>query len=282
MKPCSNKWLWSLGLSLIVVLLCPSCVGDQEKQQSEQSDSDTIYPEAKLTAEIKGRLYELPSPLEVTRMLNEAGAGYIFDITNPPDSVTRYNTERRKALALGIYSADFAYAAAYHRPEETNAFLKCIHILADDLGIIGVYEPGLSDKVKQAGENRDSLISVANRILDHSTEFLAEHDRHYLALLIATGAFTEGMYLTCELMVAADDNTLLTGVIRHQQELLERLLVVLDAFRECEKMKTLSGEVQKLKAVYTNYALIPGQPLPRNQAIAMSDMVEKVRMQILR
>ncbi len=269
-------------LSMLLLVLLVSCTGNQDKRQSGQTDADTLYPEAKLTAEIKTRLYQLPSPFEITKLLNEAGAGYIFDITNPPDSVIRYLTERRKALALGVYSADLAYSATFHRTEETDAFLKCTQKLADNLGISGVYEPGLADRIKMAGESRDSLISLANRLLDNTNRFLADNDRHYMALLIATGAFTEGIFLTCELMVAAEDNTRLTGVIWPQQELLDRLLYVMDAFRECKEMNALSLKVQKLKSLFTDYSLKPGQRLDRQQAIAMSDMVESVRLQILR
>lgn len=272
----------SIITAVTVGLVVWSCGGGTREQSTNTNAADTIYPEQKLSAEVKQEIYSLPTPLEIAGILEKSKAGYIFDITNSPGNTSKYMTEREKALNLGIYTADLAYSATYGQQDATDKFLACTAKLSDELGISGIYEAGLVEKVKRFGNNRDSLVTLVDSVLIHTSSFLASQNRHYLAVLIATGAFVEGLYLTTELNVVADDNILISSAILKQKDHLDKLLTVLGAFRECKKMDALYLKVSSLQSIFTDFGLEPGKALDREKAIALSDLMEKVRNEISR
>ncbi len=271
----------SIIKAVTVGLIVWSCGGGTHEQSTQTSAADTIYPEAKLSAEIKQELYALPTPLEIARILETSKAGFIFDITNPPENAGKYISEREKALNLGIYTADLAYSATFSQQEGTDKFLAITAKLSEELGIAGVYEAGLVEKVRRFGNNRDSLISLVDSVMIRTSSLLSRQNRHYLAILIATGAFVEGLYLTSELNVVAGNNTLISSAILKQQQHLGQLLTVLEAFRECKEMDALYLKVASLQSIFTDSGLEPGKALDKDRAIALSDLVEKVRNEII-
>jgi hypothetical protein len=266
---------------LAMGLVVWSCSGGTQDQSTKVTSADTLYPEAKLSAEIKQELYALPTPIEIARILETSKAGYIFDITNPPGNVGKYLSEREKALNLGIYSADLAYSATYGQHDAADKFLSCTSKLSSELGIEGIYQTGLVERFKRFGNNRDSLVNLVDSVLMHTSALLSMQNRHYLAILIATGAFVEGLFLASELNVVAKDNARITKVILNQQTHLNQLLTVLESFRACKHMDTLYLKIAPLQSVFTDFGLETGKTLDRKKAIALSDLVEKVRNEII-
>ncbi len=271
----------SLVKFLAVGLLLWNCSGGIREQTSQKTSADTLFPEARLSTEIKQELYALPTPLEITIILEKSRAGYIFDITNPPVNAAKYIAEREKALNLGVYTADLAYSATYGQKDATNKFLACTAKLSDELSITGIYEAGLVERIKRVGNNRDSLVGMVENILMHTSSLLARQNRHYIAVLIATGAFVEGLYLAAELNIVAENNTLISSAILKQKDHLDKLLTVMEAFRECQQMDALFQRLTSLRSVFTGFGLKPGKSLPREKAMVLSDVVEKVRNEII-
>ena len=78
-----------ISLALLLTLAFSGCKNRGEKSQNADNAAlDSLNKEVILTPESKSLLYKFPTPFEVTKMLIAAQAGYISDITNPPDNVT--------------------------------------------------------------------------------------------------------------------------------------------------------------------------------------------------
>lgn len=267
-----------LLLALTATLTITSCNNTASNdQQANQAAADTIKKDVNLSPENKNLLYQFPTPFEVTMMLQRAKAGFIFNITNPPANVTKYNTEKAKALNLGVYSADLAYAATYNYVDETNKFIACTGKLANDLGIAGVYDPGLVDRVKKFNNNKDSLVNMVSRIFNSTNDFLSKNNRNQIAVLVATGTFVEALYLATSLNQVAADNKSISTVIFKQKENLDKLVTLLTAYNMDSELKPLGDEVSKLKAIYTNYGLEADKKLPQQKAAEIGDLAASVR-----
>jgi hypothetical protein len=205
------------GISLLIattLLVSGSCHNEGNGEASENAQSSGIIKsEVILPPEARNMLNSFPTPFELTAMLQDARAGYIFNITNPPSNVTRYFTEKTKSLNLGIYSADLAYSATYNKADETEKFLYCTEKLCKDLGIAGVYDRSLFDQVNVHRNNRDSIIAMVSKAFLMTNDFLSKNNRSQVAVLVATGAFIEGIYLAATLSQVAVDNKAITAVI---------------------------------------------------------------------
>ncbi|MCX6283688.1 MAG: hypothetical protein NTW31_05595 [Bacteroidetes bacterium] len=273
-----RKILAGLFLALTVISVMTSCNnGANKDKQANQSAADTIKKDVTLSPENKNLLYQFPTPFEVTMMLQRAKAGYIFKITNPPANLSKYSTEKAKALNLGIYSADLAYSATYNFVDETNKFMACTGKLANDLGIAGVYDPGIVDKVKKFNNNKDSLVNLVTRIFNKTNDFLSKNNRNQIAVLVATGTFVEALYLAASLNQVAADNKPISTVIFRQKDNLDKLITLLTAYNMDSELKPIGDEVSKLKAIYTNYGLEADKKLPQQKAAEIGDLTQSVR-----
>jgi hypothetical protein len=262
---------------IIANFFLPACKSGGDNKRNSKAESDSLYPEATLSPELKAQLYDLPTPFQVTLMLEKAKAGYIYDITNSPGNIGKYITEKRKALNLGVYSADLAYSATYNRIDQTNMFLGCTMKLAEELGIAGVYGVRLVDEVRATDNNKDSLVNLISKTLIQCNTILALQNKNYLALLMATGAFVEGLFLASELCVVAQNNTGIVEGILKQKENLEALIPILGHFQECPTMKLVYDAVVRLEPVFTDYGMVQGKILDRKKAIELNILIESVR-----
>lgn len=264
---------------LVLVIALSSCNNPAtQDEQANAAAADTINKEVTLSPESQGLLYSFPTPFEVTTMLETAKAGFIFDITNPPANVGKYTTEMSKALNLGVYSADLSYSATYNRTDETNKFMACTNKLADELGIAGVYDHTLIEKIKKYNNNKDSLVRLINKIFSQTNQFLSKNNRNQISVLIAAGGFAEGLYLAATLGEVAKDNTKIMAVIASQKDNHMKLLTILDAYNADQNMKPVADAIAKLKPIWGNYEIESGKKMPMQKIAEIADLAESVRL----
>ena len=72
----------------ILVISFSSCNNKNRQKESPEISDELIEKE------VEEYIYPLPSTFEVTNMLNEIEASYIFDISNSPEKAGRYMTEK--------------------------------------------------------------------------------------------------------------------------------------------------------------------------------------------
>ena len=270
-----------LLLVLISCIILPACQNTGNKTSAtDESNTDIIKKEVILSPETQDLLNRFPTPLEVTNMLREAGAPYIFSLTNPPANVSNYFTEKTKALNLGIYSADLAYASTYQRANEIEKCLYCTGKLAGDLGIAGVYDKTLLEKVNNFKDNRDSLVSLVKRFFGETNDFLRRNNRTQVAALVASGAFVEGLYIASSLCQLSPDNSLLAAAIYSQKESLDKLLRILGEYGMDSTVKPVADELAKLNPVFTAYGLGSGKSISPQQAGGIVKITQDVRSSI--
>lgn len=266
-------------VALFLVIAISSC--NNPVKQDEQANAvaaDTIRKEVKLSPESQSLLYSFPTPFEVTTMLEKAKAGFIFDITNPPANAGKYSTEMSKALNLGVYSADLSYSATYNRTDETNKFLACTNKLADELGIAGVYDQSLLEKIKKYNNNKDSLVGLINNVFSQTNDFLSKNNRNQIAVLIAAGGFAEGLYLAVTLGAVSKDNTKIMAVVAAQKDNHAKLLTILEAYNTDQNMKPVADAIGKLKPIWADYNIESGKKIPQLKVNEISDLTESVRL----
>ena len=264
-------------LMAVSIIFLASCGGGATDKEANEEAADSIKQELTLTPEAKNLLYKLPTPFEVSEMLKQAQAGYIFAITNPVENVDKYMTEKSRAINLGIYSADLAYSATYNQIDNTNKFLTCTGKLANELGIAGVYQPNLVEKIKELNNNKDSLVALVSNIFNATNDFLSKNNRNQVSVYIATGAFLEGLYLASSLNIVAKDNTQISDVILKQGDNYTKMMMILDLYQDDEGMKSVYDKMFELKSVFAYFVQEPGKPLSKEKTFEINDLIENIR-----
>jgi hypothetical protein len=240
-----NSFVFLLSLLLILA----SCKGGSKSASQDQLTSDSLN-KTLLATEIKEVLYPLPTPFEMTKMLNDIGATYSSKNMNAAGNVERYITESSKAVNLGIYGADLAYASTYQQQQDIQIYLNAIKTLADQLGITYDYSNLLSDENKERFNNKDSLTSIVTNTIYNTYQYLDQKSNPDLAVTMITGMWVELMYIATNISQDSYNFTGLVNIISKQKSSYEKVMNLLTTRNSNADIKSLETKLQVLKPAF--------------------------------
>src|ERR1041385_544953 len=122
-------------IGLAAALVFASCGKSKKPDEQEFLNSlDSAKKGPSIDEEvINGILQVIPSPLEISVLLKKSGTKYNASILNTPDNKSKYNSNYRKALNLGIYGTDLGYTNIYQQNQDGIKYLAAIKELANEL-----------------------------------------------------------------------------------------------------------------------------------------------------
>ncbi len=260
------------GLSFAFVLT--SCGGGQQANTEAQDEN---LPKDSLVKEVTK--YPLPTAFEVTNLLNKAGASYILSLSNSTSNVDKYFTEKSKAINLGIYGADLAYASTYQMKQETMNYLKVSKKLIDELQISTEFNTTFAERVEKNIDNQDSLINVISDSFYKTYEFLTNNGKDNLSLLVMSGSWVEGVYITTQIEATSKNSQDSLKILVNQSASLTKLIELL------EKNKTNADVAEmlvKLQTISEAFKGIQGEKVAPKAITNLSSVVEKVRNEMVK
>jgi hypothetical protein len=236
-----------IALFMLIVIFIAGCGGNT----STNSDNNaTGKDSSSIAKEVTKIVYPLPTPLEVTQLLNQAGANFILDITNPSKSVDKYFTEKGRAINLGIYGADLSYASTYNKTQQVTDLMSCSKKLTDELGINTPFSAQLIKRVDANIDKKDSLYKIIKDSYYDTFEFLNKNNKGAVSILILAGGWVEGLYLSCELANLTKKNDEIIKGIAKQKSVCETLDQLMSQYKENKDVNDIKADLQKFKAVY--------------------------------
>ena len=232
---------------LIVVLLALfSCKSQKKEQQSTEIniEKETIEQEVAKFA------YPLPSPFELTEMLNDIEASYLISISNDPSNVENYFITRKRGLNLGIYSSDLAYASTYNMNQEVVNYMNSIRKLLDALDITGAVDESILQDVQDNLGNKEKLVELITGLIHDTYVYLREDNKEKLSSLILAGTWLEGMYLATHVSESTYDNIEIIKIIMKQKEPLKDILKIIEPYQEDSDLKEVYAVFSAIDKVY--------------------------------
>ena len=124
-------------IGLVAAVLLSAC-GKSKKpdEQAFLNSLDSAKKGPSIDEEVIGSiLQQIPSPLEISVLLKESGTKYSSGLLNSPDNLSKYNSNYKKALNLGVYGTDLGYTNIYQQNQDGIKFLASIKQLANELKI---------------------------------------------------------------------------------------------------------------------------------------------------
>lgn len=246
-KTCSK--IIALTVVVLAVLFLGSCKSGNKQSETDQLAADSLDKEL-LASNIREVLYPLPTPFEITKMLNDIGATYTKKNLNAPDKVEKYVTEQSKAINLGVYGADLAYASTYDQQQDIQVYLNTIKTLADQLGITYDYSYLLEEGNKARFENKDTVISIVTNTIYNAYQYLDQKSNPDLAVNMVTGMWVELMYIATNISEDSYNFTGMVDIISKQKASYEQVMMLLAGRNADPEIKNLETRLQVLKPVY--------------------------------
>lgn len=245
------KNLMHKSLSILIaamVLVLASCGGSQSGNKVLTA-ADSANMKA-VEQNVKDVVYPLPTPFEMTKILNSIGVNYSSAILNPVDKAEKYFTQKSKAVNLGVYGADVAYAATYDQKQDVKLYLQALKTLVDQLGISIDYSKMLSDEFKEKINNKDTLIKIITSTYSETYKDLRAKGNPELAAMMVTGMWTEVMYIATNISKDSYNNSQIVNMIAKQKDSYLKLLDLLASLDKNKDIKDLETKFLILKPVY--------------------------------
>lgn len=215
----------------------------------KKSDSTTI-DKNEVKAELEEIVYPLPSPFEMTKMINEIEATYIIGISNDPEAYKRYLTVKKQGLNLGVYSSDMAYSATYNRNEKTQEYLSTIKELVKSLDLTGAIKSDMPERIEASLEDKEESVSVITDLFYDTYSYMNKNNNTELSYLILAGTWVEGLYLVTNISDNTFDNLDILKVIVKQEGPLKKILELMASFKDSEMTKDVYENLQSINAIY--------------------------------
>lgn len=211
-----------------------------------QTEGPTISEEV-----IGDILQGIPSPLEISVLLKESGKRYNGTYLNSPDNLSKYNSNYKKALNLGIYGTDLGYTNIYAQNQDGIKYIATIKELADELNIGQFFDIETIGRLATNSKNLDSLLLITTQNFNHINHYLQTQSRANLSVLLLTGGWIEALHITCQVAEQSKDNKELQEKIGEQKIILENILLLLSFYKDQDQnMASLLTDMQELKAVF--------------------------------
>lgn len=257
-----------MAIIALATLMLNSC---GTKQAKEAEELETVSKEQAFEGVTS---YPIPTSFEVIQMINKAGASFILDICNDVKNADKYFTEKEKAINLGIYGADLAYSTTYQMKQETMNYLKVSKKMIDELNISTGFNRQLAERVEKNIDNKDSLILIITDSFYDSYKYLVENGKDNMSLMVITGSWVEGLYITSQIALTSRNNVEFVKVMASQKAPLTKLMELMQA-RSAEA--DVAELINTLKPIVDVYNGVQGETLTNEQFQAIVENVTKIR-----
>ncbi|MBN1107875.1 MAG: hypothetical protein JXR66_10065 [Bacteroidales bacterium] len=264
-----NKNYGISSLVMMVFILVFSIVtGCKSGTKAPKEDEEVKLPEN--ISEIKEDIDQakkifnaLPSPLESAQLIKSAGAEFDGKLLNPVSKVNSYVTNKAMALNLGVYTCDLSFASLYEQTQLLIDYMNAAKKMADGLGILEAIEQEHIDRLEENINNSEVIMEVVSQTFMNSNSYLEDNDQPATAATVLVGGWIEGLYISTQLVELDDFNSnKLVGRIIDQKLSIDILIDLLKRNQGNPFVDELTGQVQKLKAVFDKITLTTGAVRP--------------------
>ena len=236
------------GLMLALFFSCSSS-GKKTEEEAFLAGLDTTKAGGpSISEEVIGDiLQQIPAPLEISVLLKESGKKYNSGYLNSADNLSRYNSNYKKALNLGVYGTDLGYTNIYEQNQDGIKYMGSIKELADGLNIGQFFDIETIGRLATNSKNLDSLLLITTQNFNSINHYLQTQSRANLSVLLLTGGWLEALHIICETAKASPTNKQLQETIGEQKIILEKIILLLSFYKETDpNMASLLTDMEGL------------------------------------
>jgi hypothetical protein len=240
------------------ITLFSSCVGNKDKSK-ESTDDFSISEEAlnqdaplQLSEEIIGDVIQnISSPVEMASLIKKSGVEFSQKILNRPENIKDYNTSFKRALNLGVFSADLGYINTFDKNTIVISYLLSIKELAEGIKVGQFFDFNSLKQLATNSNNLDSLMEISVSSFNKMDSYLREQNRSNVSTLIVTGAWIEGLYIAGNVIKETKNEELVTR-IGEQKDIIDILLIILNNYSNDPNFAEMVTRMEQIKQAYAD------------------------------
>ncbi len=235
---------------------CSGCSSNNADNLDEIPDS-VANASLQLSENVVNDMIEnISSPVEMANSIKNSGVGFSEKVMNPSDNMKNYNSSFKRALNLGVYSADLGYINTFNKNSVVIQYLLAVKELADGINVGQFLDFTTLKRLATNSTNLDSLKQLSVTSFNKMDRYLRDQRRANTSTAIVAGAWLEGINITCDVVEQTNDENL-TNRLAEQKSVVDILLVVLDNYAKSDKnFQALSDKIKGIKEAYDNVRIM--------------------------
>ncbi|WP_066630223.1 hypothetical protein [Labilibacter marinus] len=241
------------------ILLFSACAGNSNKNKQEGDGDFSLSDSAlnedaplQLSEEIIGDVIQnISSPVEMAALIKKSGVDFSQKILNKPENVDDYNTSFKRALNLGVFSADLGYINTFDKNNIVVSYLLSVKELAEGIKVGQFFDFAALKKMATNSNNLDSLMEVSVSSFNKMDSYLREQNRSNVSTLIVTGAWVEGLYISGKVIKQTNDEELINR-IGEQKDIIDILLIILENYSADPNFAEMVVKMEQIKQAYAD------------------------------
>ena len=248
-----------LCLMIAGVCLMSACSGSTKK--SSTSDELTLSASSdengalELSEEVMSDVIQnISSPVEMASIIKATGVDFSQKLLNKTDKVDVYNTSFKRALNLGVYSADLGYINTFDKNNIVISYLVAIKTLSDGIKVGQFFDFTALKRLASNNNNLDSLMQISISSFNKMDSYLRSQKRSNVSSLIVTGAWIEGLYISSSVIEQTNNENLINR-IAEQKDIINIIDIILNNYNKDPDFAELAQRLGKLKAAYDKVSI---------------------------
>lgn len=189
--------------ALTVLLFFNQACKQSSKNQEEEKITNELKEEANKEAKnenatlfkIDNKVFSVPSPFQISYLVKKMDVDYNPAYMNSTKKLSRYQTDFKKAINLGIYGANLGYLNIYEQYAKAARYVAAVKELANQLGITSTFDKETIDRLERNSTNKDSLIHIISRVYRDADAYLMNNEQKDVAIFVIAGGWVESLYL---------------------------------------------------------------------------------------
>lgn len=249
-----------IRISVLISLM--ALFGCKSESNNDKPQTDSIQKlKTDTVKNLKGKqvtkiFYNVPSPIEMARLIKRAGSYYNKELLNPLANRTNYTTNDKMALNLGVYGADLSYARLYDQIQICIDYVKIIKKLTETLGIPEDKGASTISRLQDHMENRDTLLTIIAETYSNTDSYLKENERESTAILVLIGGWIEALYLAVNTIDMNNPHKEIMERIAEQKYSLSNMIELSKCYEYDEAVAYYRPKLDKLYESFSEITII--------------------------
>ncbi len=239
----------------IIILLIPilfGCNGNQN-QSLNDSDSSTLTIDTVHTNRVKKIFYNVPSPIEMSSVIQRSGAQFKGEVLCPYKNIDKYTSMSKQALMLGVYGSDLSYVRLFEQIQLAINYLSTIKKLCDGIEIPEDQGSMAIQRMEKNIDKKDSLLQIISETYASADAYLKDNGRGNTATLVILGGWIESLYIATQIADYANpSNKEIVDRIGEQKFSLGNMIELIKAYPEDKELQSYLTNLEDLKTIYDN------------------------------
>lgn len=244
-----KKFVYSLSVFTFLFSCTESGIDVKEEVKDEHSESVVNKIDDAMTTTIGGRMFSIPSPIQMSLLLKDEVDVYNEAMITNPENSTEMATTFKKAINMGVYGADLGYATIYEHNAQAVKYLKSVESLSDDLGIANAFNESLIQRFIDNGNDQDSMLVIMSEGYREGDRFLKDNEQHDVATLILTGGWIESLYFA----TVTYENSKSQEIANRIGEQKSALKTIIELLKEYQSDESYTDLITKLEDLKTDF-----------------------------